>query len=351
MEDDAGSVNNEVSGSVHGDVYQARELHIHAAPEPPKPKVSAYLLALERAIGNAVEGGKPLVVIGTDAVRAVRFWAGRAGSAYYRDKTAVVDFAEESWRDNANLLPHQLLVLLLNVRTLDQVREFRAMRTWPGQLLVVVATPHEVVGFEGLRVLRTAEVQARTATFALLPSELRYTLHPAKIAFPFALVATLLVVYLTDLPGLLVFGLAVVTAGIAAPAGYGIGHVVRGMFPPDGGELTISPDGIKMTEFSAIPWRAVEFVAMVPREGGHALFVKTTQAPDRLGLDVDGVAGLCLVGVRGPHCDRPATVEHRAKVLSAIRLYWPGPVLDTREALLDRDKRLGDRVWPGPRSV
>jgi hypothetical protein len=348
---DGDTVNNEVSGSVHGHVIQGRDLevHIHAAPEPPTPKVSEYLLALERAIGNAVEGGKPLVVIGADAVRAVRFWAGRAGGGFYRDKAAVVDFARENWRDEANLLPHQLLVLLLNVRTLEQVREFRAMRTWPGQILVVVATPHEVVGFEGLRVLRTEEVQARTATFPLLPSELRYTLDPIKIAFPVALVTTLLTVYLTDLPGLLVFLLAVLAAGIGALAGYGIGHVVRGMFPPDGGQLIISPDGIELTEL--IPWRAVEFVAMVPRDGGHALLVKTTQTPDRLGLDIDGMAGLCLVGVRGLHCDSPATTEHRTKVLNAVKLYWPGPVLDTRGALLDQDKELGDRVWPGPRSV
>jgi hypothetical protein len=348
---DGDAVHNDVSGSVHGHVIQGRDLevHFHAAPEPPKPKVSEYLLALERAIGNAVEGGKPLVVIGTDAVKAVGFWAGRAGNEYYRDKTAVVDFAVENWRDNANLLPHHLLVLLLNVRTLDQIREFRAMRTWPGQILVVVATPHEVIGFEGLRVLRTEEVQARTATFPLLPSGLRYTLHPAKIAFPVALVATLLTVYLTDLPGLLAFLLAVLAAGIGALAGYGIGHVARGMFPPTGGELVISPDGIELTEL--IPWRAVEFVALVPREGGHALLMKTTRTPDRLALNIDGMAGLCLVGVRGLHCDSPATTEHRAKVLGAIRLYWPGPVLDTREALLDQDKQLGDRIWPGPRSV
>jgi len=163
---DGDAVHNDVSGSVHGHVIQGRDLevHFHAAPEPPKPKVSEYLLALERAIGNAVEGGKPLVVIGTDAVKAVGFWAGRAGNEYYRDKTAVVDFAVENWRDNANLLPHHLLVLLLNVRTLDQIREFRAMRTWPGQILVVVATPHEVIGFEGLSIVGPlpAEIQLNT---------------------------------------------------------------------------------------------------------------------------------------------------------------------------------------------
>ncbi|GAA3433528.1 hypothetical protein [Kutzneria kofuensis] len=351
MEDDEATVHNEVTGSVSGNVIQGRdmEVHIHAGPEPARPTVSEYLRSLARAIDKGVRaaGGKPLVVTGPDAVKAVRFWAGRAGGNYYRGRTAVIDLAKPAWRDDAKLAPHHILALLLNARTLDEVREFRRMRTWPGEILIVVAAPQELAETDGVRVLRTSEVQARTATFDLLPSELRYSLHPAKIAFPIAVVATLIVVNVSQpLPGFVVVILAVLTAVVSALGGYGVGHVVRGFFPPGGGQLVVSPDGVDLrttTGFTRLSWSDIEFVAMVPRAGAWALLVKVTSAEE--------VVDLCLVGVGGLHCDRPALKSSRDDVLRAVKLYWPGPVVDTRAGLLAQDKQLGDRFWPGPRSA
>jgi hypothetical protein len=355
---DGDTVHNEFSGSAGGDVIQAFNVTVNRydQTEPARPKASEYLRSLVRAVDKAVDaaGGKPLVVTGTDAVTAVRYWARRAGGSYYRGKIAEIDLAEPSWREKAKLPPHRTLVLLLNARTLAEVSEFRGLRAWPEEVVFVVATPHELAQTEGVPVLRTSEVQARTATFALLPSELRYSQHPAKIAFPIALVATLIVVNVSQpLPGFVVFLLAMLAAGVFALIGYGVGHVVRGFFPPSGGQLSVSPDGIELrlaSDFTTFRWNTIEFVAMVPQAGAHALLMKAT-GQDRLELNVEGVVGLCLVGVGGLHCDRPAVKASHEDVLRAVKLYWTGTVVDTRAALLAQDKQLGDRVWPGPHSA
>lgn len=364
MEDettDNGSVNNDVSGSVGGHVFQGRKVVVNInntpqLPRPPKPKVSEYIRSLYDAIENALDdlGDQPLVVVGPDAVAVVRFWARHAGEGHFRGKTSEIDLEPRSWREIKRLPEHRTLVLLVNATTLTDVRECIARRIWAKGAMVVVATRHNLPETEGMRVLRTSRVRSRTAKSAVLPSKLRYTLYPARFAIPAALADLVIVANNAQpLPGFVVALLAMLTAGVAALIGHAFGRLRRRFRPPTGGRLSISPDGILLclgSDIKEFPWQVIEFVAVVPRDGVHALLLKT-RGLDRLGLGVEGIVGLCLVGFTGLYSDQPAVGADRRALLNALRLYWTGLVLDTREALVARDKKLGDRVWPGPCSA
>ncbi|MEV6608309.1 hypothetical protein [Kutzneria sp. NPDC051319] len=364
MEDettDNGSVNNDVSGSVGGHVIQGDHVVVninntHRPPAPSKPKVSEYMRSLYYAIENALDdlGDQPLVVVGPDAVAVVRFWARRAGEGHFRGKTSEIDMEQGSWRQAKRLPEHRTLVLLVNATSLADVRECIGRRIWAKGAMVVVATRHNLPETEDMRVLRTSRVRPRTAKSAVLPSKLRYTLHPARFAIPAAFADLVIVVNAArPLPGFVVVLLVMLTAGVAALIGQAFGRVRRRFRPPTGGQLSISPDGILLclgSDIEEFPWQIIEFVAVVPRDGVHALLLKT-RGLDRLGLGVEGIIGLCLVGFIGPYSDQPAVGADRRALVNALRLYWTGPVIDTRAALMARDKRLGDRVWPGPRSA